>query len=50
MADPTTQSNYTVVVTKHLGLDWTINFEDKIISGTAVLDLLVLKDGVEEVM
>jgi hypothetical protein len=50
MADPTTQSNYLDISTQHVALDWLIDFTLKVISGSATHDLIVRKDGVEEVM
>jgi leukotriene-A4 hydrolase len=50
MTDPTTQSNYLDVSTQHVVFHWHVDFEIRVISGSATHDLIVRKDGVEEVM
>ena len=50
MADPTTQSNYLEISSQHVTLDWQVDFTLQVISGSATHDLIVGKDGVEEVM
>lgn len=50
MADPTTQSNYLSIATKHVEFDWSLDFLNNVISGSALHTLLVQKDGVKEVM
>ena len=48
--DPTTQANYTQVVSEHIHFEWAVDFEKKNISGTATHTLSVKEDGVKEVM
>ena len=48
--DPATQSNYLDVHAEHVALDWTIDFEAQVISGTATHTLYVVKGGVQEVV
>ncbi|KAF9016849.1 leukotriene A4 hydrolase N-terminal domain-containing protein [Hymenopellis radicata] len=48
--DPTTQSNYLDVYSEHVSLKWTIDWDKRIISGSATHDLRVVKDGVAEVI
>lgn len=50
MADPTTQSNYLQIVTEHLSLDWTLDFDARLVSGSAVHHFIVKEDGVKEAM
>ena len=50
MPDPTSQSNYLQIVTQHAVLDWVVDFEQKIISGSVVHKMKVNDDGVEMVM
>ncbi|KAG5651841.1 hypothetical protein H0H81_007217 [Sphagnurus paluster] len=50
MADPNTQSNYLQIATEHLALEWTLNFDSQLISGSATHHLLVKKDDVNEVV
>ena len=48
--DPTTHSNYSDVYTTHISLDWHIDFDQKIISGSATHKLTVVSPGVKDVM
>ncbi|EEB96025.1 hypothetical protein MPER_04908 [Moniliophthora perniciosa FA553] len=50
MSDPTTQSNYHQIQTKHVFFDWALDFTKQSIVGSATHDLLVLEDGVSEVI
>ncbi|KAL4071200.1 peptidase family M1-domain-containing protein [Scleroderma yunnanense] len=50
MLDPTTQSNYLDIATRHLSLEWTVDFAVQTISGKAVYELEVRKEGVREVI
>jgi leukotriene-A4 hydrolase len=50
MPDPTSQSNYLQISTEHVYFDWNVDFEQKVISGFAVHDLIVKQDGVREVV
>ncbi|KAH7884099.1 hypothetical protein F5I97DRAFT_1930308 [Phlebopus sp. FC_14] len=44
MPDPTSQSNYLDISSKHISLTWKIDFTTKTISGTAEHDLVIHKD------
>lgn len=48
--DPTTQSNYLKITTEHLAIDWVLDFDAQIISGSVTHHLLVKEDGVKEVV
>ncbi|KAH8825130.1 peptidase family M1-domain-containing protein [Flagelloscypha sp. PMI_526] len=48
--DPTTQSNYTQVISKHIHLDWKVDYDALIISGTAVHDLEAVANDVNLVV
>jgi len=48
--DPTTQSNYHDIATKHIDLKWNVDFKSQSVSGTANLQLVAKKDGVNEVV
>jgi leukotriene-A4 hydrolase len=49
-ADPTSQSNYLQIATKHITFDWTIDFDNKVITGTATHELIAKFDEVSEVI
>jgi leukotriene-A4 hydrolase len=49
-ADPTSQSNYLQIATNHITFDWKVDFDNKIITGTATHRLVAKVDGVSEVM
>ena len=49
-ADPTTQANYTQIVSDHIDFDWTIDFTKKIIAGSATHTLTVKESGLKEIM
>lgn len=48
--DPTSQSNYLQIATKHITFDWTVDFDNKVIAGTATHELIAKIDEVSEVM
>lgn len=50
MPDPTSQSNYLQIASEHIQCDWTVDFEQQVISGSAVHTLIVKEDGVKEVV
>jgi hypothetical protein len=50
MPDPTSQSNYLQISTEHVYFDWNVDFQQKVISGSAVHNLIVKQDGVREVV
>jgi len=50
MADPTTQSNYLQIASEHVSLDWTIDFDKRVITGSAVHHLLVKEIDVKQVV
>ena len=50
MPDPTTQSNYLQVYTTNVDFNWTLDFSNQIVEGTATHTLLAREAGVEEVM
>lgn len=50
MPDPTTQSNYLQIISEHVTLDWILDFDAQVISGSVIHHLLVKDDNVKEVM
>lgn len=49
-SDPTTQSNYLDVHTTHVDLQLDVDFDKKILKGSATHTLNVVTSGVKEVM
>ncbi|KAJ9471972.1 Leukotriene A-4 hydrolase-like protein [Diplonema papillatum] len=50
VGDPSTLSNITEVVTRHIALDWRVDFDKKQLRGTATLTLAVLQPCSEIVL
>jgi hypothetical protein len=50
LVDTATQSNYADIATQHVAFDWSIDFEAKVLSGSATHDMKLSKAGVEEAM
>ncbi len=50
MSDPTTQSNYDEIATEHVDFDWKLDFNTRIIQGTATHYLIAKGENVNEVM
>ncbi|KAH7334057.1 leukotriene-A4 hydrolase [Rhizoctonia solani] len=48
--DPTTQSNYTEITTKHVHFDWVIDWNQRVISGSATHDLIANQDNINQVV
>ena len=48
--DPSTQANWQDVATENVDFDWTVDFQQQIISGSATHRLRVKKDDVQQVM
>ncbi|KAH8921077.1 hypothetical protein BT69DRAFT_1221940 [Atractiella rhizophila] len=48
--DPSSYSNQHEIKSTHLAIDWSINWETRIFSGSVVHRLLAVKDGVKEVI
>ncbi|KAI0344189.1 hypothetical protein BDW22DRAFT_1427828 [Trametopsis cervina] len=46
--DPTSRSNHLELASEHIDLDWTLDFDRQLISGSAVHTLRVIADGVKE--
>ncbi|KDR68677.1 hypothetical protein GALMADRAFT_231006 [Galerina marginata CBS 339.88] len=46
--DTATQANYSEIATEHVAFDWTVDFEAKVLNGSATHDMTVKKDGVKE--
>lgn len=49
-ADPTTRANYLQIASTHVAFDWHVDFDRRIIQGSATHSLTVQKDAVQEVM
>jgi len=50
LVDTATQSNYADIATQHVAFDWSIDFEAKVMTGSAIHDMKLSKDGVKEAM
>ena len=50
LVDTATQSNYADIATQHVAFDWSIDFEAKVLTGSATHDMKLSKAGVEEAM
>ncbi|EGN92717.1 hypothetical protein SERLA73DRAFT_127308 [Serpula lacrymans var. lacrymans S7.3] len=50
MPDPTTQSNYLQITTRHLSLEWRVDFVQKVVIGSVVHDLILNEDTVKELV
>ena len=50
MSDPTSQSNFEEIVTKHVAFDWLVDFEKKVVTGSATHTLAVVNEAVQEVV
>jgi leukotriene-A4 hydrolase len=48
--DTASQANFKDIATKHVSFDWTVDFNAKVLSGSATHTLKVKKDGVSEAM
>ncbi|GAA5864072.1 hypothetical protein JCM8547_005126 [Rhodosporidiobolus lusitaniae] len=47
-SDVITQSNYQEIRTKHIALEWTVDWSQRIVRGTAIHTLSVLQDGTDK--
>lgn len=50
MPDPTTQANYLQACSTHVDFEWTLDFAEQIVEGSATHTILVREEDVEEVM
>lgn len=48
--DPNTNSNYEEVKTSHISIDFDIDFENKMLSGSVGLKMKVLTDSLKQVI
>ena len=48
--DPSTQANWREVATENVDFDWTVDFIQQTISGSATHRLRVRKDNIQHVM
>ncbi|CAL1696869.1 unnamed protein product [Somion occarium] len=48
--DPTSQANFLQIASEHIDFDWTIDFNAKLISGSATHTFVVKEDDVKEVI
>lgn len=48
--DPTSQSNYHQISTKHFSLNWSIDFHEKVIKGSIAHDLTVHESDLKQVI
>ena len=48
--DPTSQANFLEIASEHIDFTWRLNFEAKVVTGSATHTLFVKEDGVREVM
>ena len=50
LVDTASQANYNDVITEHVAFDWSVDFNTKVVSGSATLDMIAKKDDLSEVM
>jgi len=50
MEDPTTQSNYLKIASEHVSLEWTIDFDQRVVTGSALHHLLVKEIDVKQLV
>lgn len=50
LVDTASQANYNDIATDHVAFDWSVDFNTKLVSGSATLDMIAKKDGLNEVM
>ena len=48
--DPTSQANFLQATSQHIDFDWTVDFDAKVISGSATHTVVIKEDGLKEVM
>ena len=48
--DPTTYANYTEIASEHIALEWSVDWESKVITGSATHTLRAKSDGVKEAL
>jgi leukotriene-A4 hydrolase len=48
--DPTTQSNYDQVATEHVDFDWRLDFQNRVVQGSATHQVIIKAENVHEVM
>lgn len=48
--DTATQANYSEVSTDNVTFDWVVDFDAKVLSGSATHHMIIKKDGVQEAM
>jgi leukotriene-A4 hydrolase len=47
--DPSTYSNIDEVITEHVNLDWTVDFENRLFDGSTILTMKALTEDVTSV-
>lgn len=50
LVDTASQANYNDIITEHVAFDWSVDFNTKLVSGSATLDMITKKDDLREVM
>jgi leukotriene-A4 hydrolase len=48
--DPSSYSQPDLVKIKHIDLDWTVDFSQKVISGSAQIQFIILTKFIEEIV
>ena len=48
--DPSSYSQPELVKVQHIDLDWSVNFNEKVLSGTATIKFLILAKFIEEIV
>jgi leukotriene-A4 hydrolase len=48
--DTASQANYADIASQHVAFDWSIDFDTRILSGSATHDMVATKGDVKEVM
>ena len=48
--DTATQSNYSDIRTDHVAFDWVVDFDAKLLSGSATHSMIVKRSGVKDIV
>lgn len=48
--DPSSYAQPDLVKVTHLDLDWTVNFDEGVLAGTATLKFLIIAKFIEEIV
>lgn len=48
--DPTSQANFLQATSQHIDFDWTVDFDARVISGSATHSVIIQEDDLKEIM